>query len=64
MRAHTTASGEVTRLLRGLREGEPEALDRLLPLVYDELRRLARRQLNREAARAPCRPPDSSMRRT
>jgi RNA polymerase sigma factor (TIGR02999 family) len=50
MRAHTTASGEVTRLLRGLREGEPEALDRLLPLVYDELRRLARRQLNREAA--------------
>jgi RNA polymerase sigma factor (TIGR02999 family) len=50
MHAHTTDSGEVTRLLRGLREGEPEALDRLLPLVYDELRRLARRQLNRESA--------------
>jgi RNA polymerase sigma factor (TIGR02999 family) len=33
-----------------MREGEPEAFDRLLPLVYDELRRLARRQLDREAA--------------
>jgi RNA polymerase sigma factor (TIGR02999 family) len=34
-------SGEITRLLRAWREGESTALDRLLPLVYDELRRLA-----------------------
>jgi RNA polymerase sigma factor (TIGR02999 family) len=33
--------GEVTLLLAGLRRGEREALGRLMPLVYDELRRLA-----------------------
>lgn len=42
--------GEVTRLLQAARGGEREALDRLLPLVYDELRRLAGRQLDRERA--------------
>ena len=42
--------GEVTRLLQAVREGEPEALDRLIGLVYDELRLLARRQLARERA--------------
>lgn len=31
----------VTRLLRGWREGNQAALDELLPLVYDELHRLA-----------------------
>ncbi len=40
--------GEVTRLLRAARAGEPEALQRILPLVYDHLRRLARDQLGRE----------------
>ena len=40
--------GEVTALLARLRAGESDALDRLLPLVYDELRQLARRQLRRE----------------
>jgi RNA polymerase sigma factor (TIGR02999 family) len=40
--------GEVTRLLRSAREGEPAALDRLVPLVYEDLRRLARRQLGHE----------------
>jgi RNA polymerase sigma factor (TIGR02999 family) len=40
--------GEVTRLLRAAHEGEPAALDRLVPLVYDDLRRLARRQLGHE----------------
>ena len=39
---------EVTRLLVAWRDGEPGALDRLLPLVYDELRRQARWQLRRE----------------
>ena len=41
--------GEITRLLGRLREGDPEARDRLIPLVYDELRRLASRYLGREA---------------
>jgi RNA polymerase sigma factor (TIGR02999 family) len=40
--------GEVTRLLRSAREGEPAALERLVPLVYEDLRRLAQRQLGHE----------------
>ena len=43
-------AGAVTELLRRVRDGESEALDRLFPLVYDELRRVARRQLDRESA--------------
>jgi RNA polymerase sigma-70 factor (ECF subfamily) len=42
--------GEVTRLLRASRQGERDALEQLIPLVYDELRQLARRQLRREYA--------------
>jgi RNA polymerase sigma-70 factor (ECF subfamily) len=38
----------VTQLLEGCARGEEEAFERLLPLVYDELRRLAARQLRRE----------------
>lgn len=41
-------SGEVTDLLAQWRGGEASALDRLMPLVYGELRRLAGRYLNRE----------------
>jgi RNA polymerase sigma factor (TIGR02999 family) len=37
-----------TRWLTRLREGDGEALDRLLPIVYDELRSLARAQLRNE----------------
>lgn len=44
------ASGEVTRLLGALRAGEPDALDRLFPLVYAELRRAADHLLAREGA--------------
>jgi RNA polymerase sigma factor (TIGR02999 family) len=40
---------DVTELLVALRRGDRAALDELLPLVYDALRRLARRQLGREA---------------
>lgn len=40
--------GDVTRLLRAASEGDRAALDRVLPLVYEELRRMARRQLARE----------------
>ena len=40
--------GEVTRLLRAAQEGQPAALDRLVPLVYQDLRRLAGYQLRHE----------------
>ena len=39
---------DITRLLRELAEGQPDALDRLMPLVYDELRRIAHGQLRGE----------------
>ena len=42
------ASGEITRLLVDWRSGDQAALDRLLPLVYDELRRVARNHMRRE----------------
>ncbi|MEJ2086009.1 MAG: sigma-70 family RNA polymerase sigma factor [Acidobacteriota bacterium] len=34
-------TGEITQLLADCRQGKPGAIDSLLPLVYDELRRLA-----------------------
>lgn len=37
--------GDVTRLLHAIRDGDKAAFDRVVPLVYDELRRLARSQL-------------------
>src|SRR5215210_6026020 len=40
---------EVTELLAAWRGGETGAVDRLLPLVYEELKRIARRQLRSEA---------------
>ena len=40
---------DVTRLLEAARDGEGTALDRLLPIVYDELRRIADLELRREA---------------
>ena len=43
-----TAAGDVTLLLVELANGEKDAADQLLPLVYDELRRVARRHLRHE----------------
>jgi RNA polymerase sigma factor (TIGR02999 family) len=43
---------EVTVLLRGMASGEPEAANRLLSIVYDELRQMARRQRH-QAGRTP-----------
>ncbi|MFH5803222.1 ECF-type sigma factor [Alienimonas sp. DA493] len=40
---------DVTHLLDRCESGDPAAAEALLPLVYDELRRLARRRMNREA---------------
>lgn len=42
-------ASSVTRILAELGAGDPSALDRLLPLVYDELRVIAASQLRREA---------------
>lgn len=41
---------EITHLLRDWSGGDAAALERLLPLVYEELRKLARSQLRRERA--------------
>jgi RNA polymerase sigma factor (TIGR02999 family) len=42
------AGPSVTALLERARRGDRDALSSLLPLVYDELRRLAHRQMRRE----------------
>jgi RNA polymerase sigma factor (TIGR02999 family) len=39
---------EVTRILSAIDQGDPQAADQLLPLVYDELRRLAAARLAHE----------------
>ena len=39
----------VTQILQRIETGDPRATEELLPLVYDELRKLAAAQLNREA---------------
>ena len=44
----TGSGGDVTRLLAQLREGNQEAADRLVPLVYEELRRMAGAYMQRE----------------
>ncbi len=43
-----SGQGEVTRLLQAAVGGDQDAMDRLVPLVYEDLRRLAHRQLGRE----------------
>ena len=39
---------DVTRILSAIEQGDPKAAERLLPLVYDELRKLAARRLCHE----------------
>jgi RNA polymerase sigma factor (TIGR02999 family) len=39
----------VTQMLESIREGDPQAAERLLPLVYDELRRIAASKMAHEA---------------
>jgi len=48
--AKDAVPGEVTRLLPAARAGRREAFDRVLQLVYHDLRALAGRQLGREGA--------------
>jgi RNA polymerase sigma factor (TIGR02999 family) len=42
------SSGEVTQLLAAWSQGDQAALDRLMPIVYDELHRLAHSYMDRE----------------
>ena len=44
----TVQKREISRLLLRWRDGESAALDELMPLVYEELRRLARGAMRRE----------------
>src|SRR6266852_2574918 len=46
----STRSMEVTGLLKAWGEGDQAARDRLIPMVYDELHRMARRYMRRENA--------------
>src|SRR5262249_33549159 len=39
---------DVTRILSAIEQGDPQAAEQLLPLVYDELRKLAARKLAQE----------------
>ena len=43
-------TSETTRLLRAMGNGDPQAASALLPLIYDELRRLARGKMAQERA--------------
>jgi RNA polymerase sigma factor (TIGR02999 family) len=44
----STSRGEITQLLQAHARGDADALDRLLPNVYEQLRRIARARLRRE----------------
>src|SRR6516225_6104787 len=44
----TTSMTNVTRILSAIEQGDPHAAEQLLPLVYDELRKLAAQKLAQE----------------
>src|SRR6516162_8886642 len=43
------AMNDVTHILSAIEQGDPHAANQLLPLVYDELRKLAARKMARES---------------
>jgi RNA polymerase sigma-70 factor (ECF subfamily) len=45
----TSTSDDVTRLLQDWGQGDPSALERLIPLVFDDLRQIAGRMFQRES---------------
>ena len=55
--APARAAGDVTLILSRIEQGEPQAAEQLLPLVYDELRKLA-------AARMAQEKPDQTLQAT
>jgi hypothetical protein len=54
---------DVTQILSRIESGEPSAADELLPLVYEELRKLAAAKLVQEKPGKLSRQRHSSMRR-
>lgn len=52
----TPPSKEVTQLLLAWSDGDQAALEQLVPLVYDELHRLARRYMGKELPGHPLQP--------
>ena len=48
--ATTSAVSDVTRILTAIEQGDHQAADKLLPLVYEELRKLAASRMANEAA--------------
>jgi RNA polymerase sigma factor (TIGR02999 family) len=46
--SNSAIMSEVTRILSAIEQGDPHAAERLLPLVYDELRKLAAQKLAQE----------------
>jgi RNA polymerase sigma-70 factor, ECF subfamily len=43
-----TENGQITQLLNAMKHGDAKAADRLLPLIYGELHRLAKSHMRRE----------------
>src|SRR6267143_2711210 len=41
---------EVTRILSAIEQGDPHAAEQLLPIVYEELRKLAAQKMAQEAS--------------
>jgi RNA polymerase sigma factor (TIGR02999 family) len=50
MFSHPTGMSEATQLLVAIESGDPSAANQLLPLVYEELRRLAASRMAHESA--------------
>src|SRR5690349_16112506 len=46
--AYSARMSDVSHILEAIERGEPQAAEELLPLVYDELRRLAAHKIARE----------------
>jgi hypothetical protein len=49
---------DITRILSAIEEGDAYAAEQLLPLVYDELRKLAARRLAKEKPDQTLQPTD------
>jgi len=52
----SSAPSEITRLLLAWNSGEPAVLDKLMPLVADDLRQAAKRQMKGEARQVTLQP--------
>lgn len=64
MEAVASSIGDVTILLQQVRAGDSEAVNKLIPLVVNELRTLARMQFALNARGTHCSPQHSSMKST